>query len=253
MTKIEIDNKKMWESLLRYTPFPKDLYYLVECALKEQGLCYKDGEITTFETKFKVGDHIKSDVLTPRKGVVTKVNNGWYILDGRYVLNFEYEDNWELVESKPEPKKCLFTKDLYTDEERKELCEGCQEKCELNKDIEPKERKVSSVLKNMLDNINEESLAKTREEMQKIPEIAEFDKAIETLIGNIDGDYCVHISSYDDYINKFAPKILAAARKLIASKLESMVDTMVSQNGGMCVHYREGVEDVINKIKGESV
>ena len=116
-----------------------------------------------------------------------------------------------------------------------------------------KERKVSGVLKNMLDNIDEESLAKTREEMQKTPEIAEFDKAIETLIGNIDGDYCVHISSYDDYINKFAPKILAAARKLIASELESMVDTMVSQNGGMCVHYREGVEDVINKIKGESV
>lgn len=30
-------------------------------------------------------------------------------------------------------KKCMFTKDIYTDEDRKVLCENCEEKCEYSK------------------------------------------------------------------------------------------------------------------------
>ena len=34
-------------------------------------------------------------------------------------------------------KKCMFTKDSYTDEDRKVLCKDCEEKCESNKKEEP--------------------------------------------------------------------------------------------------------------------
>lgn len=32
-----------------------------------------------------------------------------------------------------EPKECMYTKDNYTDEDRKVLCEDCKEECEFNK------------------------------------------------------------------------------------------------------------------------
>jgi len=36
-----------------------------------------------------------------------------------------------------EPKECMYSKDNYTDEDRKALCEGCEEKCKFNKKEEP--------------------------------------------------------------------------------------------------------------------
>jgi len=36
-----------------------------------------------------------------------------------------------------EPKECMYSKDNYTDEDRKVLCEGCEEKCKFNKKEEP--------------------------------------------------------------------------------------------------------------------
>ena len=41
----------------------------------------------------------------------------------------KYQDDWELVEQKP--KKCMYSNDNYTYEERKILCDGCKEECEL--------------------------------------------------------------------------------------------------------------------------
>ena len=37
-----------------------------------------------------------------------------------------------------EPKECMYSKDNYTDEDRKALCDGCEEKCEFNKKDEIK-------------------------------------------------------------------------------------------------------------------
>lgn len=42
-----------------------------------------------------------------------------------------------LQEEPVSEKKCMFTKDNYTDEDRKVLCEDCKEKCEYNKKGEP--------------------------------------------------------------------------------------------------------------------
>lgn len=36
-----------------------------------------------------------------------------------------------------EPKECMYSKGNYTDEDRKVLCDSCEEKCELNKKEEP--------------------------------------------------------------------------------------------------------------------
>lgn len=41
----------------------------------------------------------------------------------------------ELMDS----KYCVYSKDSYTDEERKSLCDGCEEDCEYNQKKEPDE------------------------------------------------------------------------------------------------------------------
>ena len=33
-----------------------------------------------------------------------------------------------------EKKKCMYTEDHYTDEDRKILCDGCEEECEYNQE-----------------------------------------------------------------------------------------------------------------------
>lgn len=42
-----------------------------------------------------------------------------------------------LQEEPVNEKKCMFTKDNYTDEDRKILCEDCKEKCEYSKEEKP--------------------------------------------------------------------------------------------------------------------
>lgn len=53
----------------------------------------------------------------------------------------ECDDILELIDSMQEEpvseKKCMFTKDNYTDEDRKVLCEDCEEDCEYAKKVEP--------------------------------------------------------------------------------------------------------------------
>ena len=78
------------------------------------------------EHKFKTGDRIKpidSCLGSPR--TILKICDSWYITD-QGTLDFEYEDNWELAE---EHKKCMYSKDNYTNEDRKALCDGCEEDC----------------------------------------------------------------------------------------------------------------------------
>lgn len=41
--------------------------------------------------------------------------------------------------AKKDPKYCIYTKDSYTDEERKVLCDGCEEDCEYNQKKETDE------------------------------------------------------------------------------------------------------------------
>lgn len=91
-------------------------------------LCNLDAYIDSLqeEPKFKTGDRIKpidSCLGSPR--TIVDICDSWYVTD-QGTLDFEYEDNWELAE---EHKKCMYSKDDYTDEDRKVLCDGCEEEC----------------------------------------------------------------------------------------------------------------------------
>ncbi len=59
---------------------------------------------------------------------------------GKTYYNQALQDVQTAIDLQEEPvseKKCMFTKDSYTDEDRKILCDGCKEKCEYNKKEEP--------------------------------------------------------------------------------------------------------------------
>ena len=50
-----------------------------------------------------------------------------------------------------EPKKCMYARDNYTDEDRKVLCDGCQEECKF-KPVEWSEED-DSILKEIIDSV----------------------------------------------------------------------------------------------------
>ena len=56
-------------------------------------------------------------------------------------------------------KKCMFTKDSYTDEDRKILCEDCKEKCEFNKK-EPINEELGEYINELSKQFPEVSFAK---------------------------------------------------------------------------------------------
>ena len=59
--------------------------------------------------------------------------------DGFKQFGLDVDDALAWLEKRCEqkPKKCMYSKDNYTDEDRKVLCEGCEEECEFNKKEEP--------------------------------------------------------------------------------------------------------------------
>ena len=74
------------------------------------------------------------------------------------IISFKNEEpiKWvkEVQEEPISEKKCMFTNDNYTDEDRKVLCEDCKEKCEYNKKEEPvsanSKKHISLVTERML-------------------------------------------------------------------------------------------------------
>lgn len=60
----------------------------------------------------------------------------------------EDASNFELVE---EPKECMFTKDYYTDEDRKVLCDGCEEECRFNKKEDSASDELEKVVEEIVD------------------------------------------------------------------------------------------------------
>ena len=107
--------------------------------------------------KFKAGDHIRpidSSLGSPR--TIVKVCDGWYVTN-QGTLDFEFEDNWELAE---EHKKCMYSKDNYTDEDRKVLCDGCEEEGEYNKKEEPVSEEWIEELRTKLGSMSKEDFKK---------------------------------------------------------------------------------------------
>ena len=47
-----------------------------------------------------------------------------------------YKDVLSIIDSlQKEPKKCMYSKDAYTDEDRKVLCDGCEEECKYSHSV----------------------------------------------------------------------------------------------------------------------
>lgn len=315
MTKIEIDNKRMWELILQNHPSEQDWINIcdIKLALKDQGLCYKNGEITTIEPEVKwyvaldnygIYESTMSQVPVFYKGErTTKEKVYTYfpnMTDEEFNKHFRPATEEEIpqtnstkpynpikeqriatdhIESKPEPNKCLFTKDHYTDEERKELCDGCQEECEVSKNIPTFkeverngkgeltefEEKLDEIIFNATNmhffyrkgiTIYAKKVAIKLMDIARKQFLSEYYHNAEhyELSSTLESRYKARFEGYGDEDYKMwaaqdAQVALALARKQIASELESEVDSMVSANGGMCVHYQQGIEDAITKIK----
>ncbi len=87
-------------------------------------------------------------------------------------------DSMQLEEIPPKfplisPKKCMYTKDDFTDEDRKVLCDGCKEKCEYSKKEEP----APKIFEDMLNaKTPAESLGISAEEHDKIIDLCLYGK-----------------------------------------------------------------------------
>ena len=86
------------------------------------------------EPKFKVGNKIKykyNNICTKPRIIAKICGLSHYVDTDNYRMDIAYTDaNFELV---GEPKKCMYSKDDYTDEDRKVLCDDCEEDCKYNK------------------------------------------------------------------------------------------------------------------------
>jgi hypothetical protein len=80
--------------------------------------------------KFNVGDKVRNDKIAGLPiCTIESIDDTTYYCD---YTNFDIivQDKWELV---VEPKDCMYSKDNFTDEDRKVLCDGCEEKCKYDK------------------------------------------------------------------------------------------------------------------------
>jgi hypothetical protein len=98
------------------------------------------------ETKFKIGDRIRLKGTTVKGDTIiriytSEVGNAYFEFKNSSDASADLD--WELVE---EPKKCMYTKDDFTEEDRKILCEDCEEKCEYAKKEEPVSNNYSALL-----------------------------------------------------------------------------------------------------------
>ena len=63
-----------------------------------------------------------------------------------------------------EPKECMYSKDNYTDEDRKVLCDGCKEGCKYNKKEEPQ---WLQELQSKIDSMSKEELQEVFKKYEK--------------------------------------------------------------------------------------
>jgi hypothetical protein len=89
-----------------------------------------------------------------------------YITDAKIVresiklMNGEKVPMATMDEESVSEKKCMFTKDSYTDEDRKVLCEDCKEKCEYSKKEEPVSEDLGDYINELSKQFPEVSFAK---------------------------------------------------------------------------------------------
>ena len=108
---MKVDLEKLICSLLKQadkTRYKLRMSNFIE-ALKEQGLEYKNGKLTQIESepKFKVGQTIiykGTENIAPTKMTISDIAKGQYWDDNCCIVPISDQDNWELVEQKPDDK-----------------------------------------------------------------------------------------------------------------------------------------------------
>ena len=101
-----------------------------------------------------------------REEVKMVVNRRLNLLNGDYFNLIKETDGFtneimDIINSmQEEPKKCIFAKDSYTDEDRKVLCEDCKEKCEYSKKEEPVSEELGEYINELSKQFPEVSFAK---------------------------------------------------------------------------------------------
>ena len=116
-------------------------------------------------------------------------------------------------------------------------------------------RKVTGVLKKMLDNLDEESLAKTREKMLEETELTDFEKVLAECIHKAQGS----VLSPEWVAITWSNALMAEARKQIASDIKGYIHEIpyIIKDGYIVSeptqYFINGMQYVLNKIEEESV
>ena len=93
---------------------------------------------------------------------------------GKMCYNQALQDAQIAIDSlQEEPKECMYSKENYTDEDRKTLCEGCEEECRFNKKEEPVSEDLEEASKEWLRPQLDKSYANYGE--AKMMELTHFD------------------------------------------------------------------------------
>ena len=191
MAKIDID--KFVASLIEYLQGENYLWKHLEYALKKQELKYKDGDIVSIEPEqdeqIKAGNwyvcnceiingnmtvafHRDSVYFCPKDGCLDI--NGALFKVGTLCKAFRPATKEETPNATADGKParvdknglhmCMYSNDNYTDEERKVLCEGCEEECELKQKSaewsEQDETKLNDVIRLIENSGHVESIRK---------------------------------------------------------------------------------------------
>ena len=219
---IEIDNKKMWESIikeLRIFPLHHWLNSIIEIALKDQGLCYKDGEITTIEPEVK-----------------------WYVAMDDYGI---YEKTMSQVpifhkgEKTTKEKVYAYFPNMTDEEFYKHFRPAIEEGITRKTPVEVYQASVDSA---------------TKEPEQPKDELTDFEKVLAECIHHSQGN----VISPEFIALQWSDALMAEARKQIASEIDAtqmaievrITDFKIPTLGAA---YYQGIVNTIKKIKGESV
>lgn len=259
---MEIDNKKMWESILKFKMSGDDVNHLIKCnplqaatyfmgqcfknALKEQGFEFNGEEIVRAESKhkFNVGDIVRYIAVHPAYG-------GTYLLGNPNNLEIGYDSDASAYNLKLD--NCLIVSDERRKQFMQELAFNGYEW-----DADKKElKKIESSIPEIVDEHFDEMIDWNCQQQS----LTEFEKAVRDVIttelcSNF-GDVSFGVSISDMEARLIASKILPAARMQIASEVdkydmsEKYFRNATERFRFDSYFYEEGILDTLKIIKGE--
>lgn len=81
-------------------------------------------------------EKIRAEVERLRQKVINGATSGQYSSETIKEKNQLLVSLLSFIDSmQEEPKKCMYSKDDYTDEDRKVLCDGCEEECKYSHSV----------------------------------------------------------------------------------------------------------------------